>query len=176
MCPGTEITAWFAELCVCVTVSLIQQTTLDHLLRERCCARAGNTIENRAKWRAEPSFQVPSTKARLGREARARALIMHGSQRALLTFEGLVSRQGPSTPQQGPPCKASLTLFLPALITGHPPVGTRGKATGPSVRKCSQGSRSPKKTHKISPNNSRPHWLSLGRLWRTCSVLAPRPL
>lgn len=176
MCPGTEMTVWLAELCVCVSVSLIQQTTLDHLLRERRCARAGNTTENRAIWRAEPSLQVPSTQASLGREARARALIMHGSQRAVLTFAGLVSRPGPSNPQQGPPCKASLTLFLPALITGHPPVGTRGKATDPSMRKCSQGSRSPKKTHKVSPNNSRPHWLRLGRLWRKCSVLAPWPL
>lgn len=49
VCPGTEMTVWFAELCVCVTVSLIQQTTLDHLLRESHCARAGNTAENRAK-------------------------------------------------------------------------------------------------------------------------------
>lgn len=120
--------------------------------------------------RAERSLQVPSTQALLGRGARARVLIIHGSQRAVLTFEGLVSRQGPSNPQQGPPCKASLTLFLPALITGHPPVGTRGKATDPSMRKCSQRSRSPKKTHKISPNNSRPHGLRLGRLWRKCSV------
>lgn len=173
VCPGTEMTVWFTELCVCVTVSLIQQTALDHLLRESRCARAGNTTENRAKQRAERSLQVPPTQALLGRGARARPLITHGSQRAVLTFEGLVSRQGPSNPQQGPPCKAFLTLFLPALITGHPPVGTRGKATDPSMRKCSQGSRSPKKTRKISPNNSRPHWLRLGRLWRKCSVLAP---
>ena len=173
MCPGTEMTVWFAELCVCVTVSLIQQTTLDHLLHESHCSCAGNTTENRAKQRAERSLQVPPTQALLGRGARARALIIHGSQRAVLTSEGLVSRQGPSNPQQGPPCKASLTLFLPDLITGHPPVGTRGKATDPSMRKCSQGSRIPKKTHKISPNNSRPHGLRLSRLWKKVQCVGP---
>ena len=107
------MTVWLAELCVCVSVSLIQQTTLDHLLRERRCTRAGNTTENRAIWRAEPSLQVPSTQASLGREARARALIMHGSQRAVLTFEGLVSRPGPSNPQQGPPTLQSLSHSFP---------------------------------------------------------------
>lgn len=112
MCPGTEITR--RGLLSCVSVSLYH--SFSKQLLTTCSVSvavpdAGNTIETGPSGEQSPLSECTLSKARLGREARARALIMHGSQRALLTFEGLVSRQGPSTPQQGPLPAKPLSLF-----------------------------------------------------------------
>lgn len=119
-----------------------------------------------------PDRGNPQPRPFWGREAGERALILHGSQRAVLAFGGLVSRQRPSNPQQGPPGKAPLFSSL-ISSQANPLVSTRDKATAPSMEEKEWPKRFPKKIHKINQNNSRPGWRRLGCLWRKHSVLAP---